>query len=298
MNFSEYQRALFELSMVPGLTAATAYQLIEVYGSPQAVIGAPSSSLAAHISSKLASQIKQIDHLTSLHAVAHWQAHNGRPIAHCVTVGHEQYPVALRSLADAPLVLYGHGNWRALDKPAVTIVGARQCSAQGQALAFELAKNVAARGWCVVSGLARGIDAAAHRGALASGRPSSTIAVLGTGIDVVYPSLHRDLARQIVSAGGLLLTEFGLGAKPLARHFPQRNRLVAALGRATVVVQATVRSGSMMTARMAGEFGRDVLAVPGLPTDPLAGGPHELIRDGAGLLESVNDLWASFGLYD
>lgn len=221
-----------------------------------------------------------------------------KPVVKHVTLAHEQFPVLLRLLADAPPVLYGCGDWQALHKPAVTIVGARQSTPQGQAFAFELAKQVAQHDWCVVSGLARGIDAAAHRGALASGKTACTIAVLGTGIDVVYPPEHTSLAQQIVQAGGLLLTEFEPGTRPLAKHFPQRNRIVAALGRATVVVQAAKRSGSMMTARLALELGRDVLAVPGMPGDPLAAGPHELIRQGAGLIESIHDLWASFGLYD
>ena len=215
-----------------------------------------------------------------------------------VTLAQEQYPVALRMLPDAPPVLYSRGSWQALDKPAVTIVGARQSTPEGEAFAFELAKEAAKRDWCVVSGLARGIDGAAHRGALASGKPSCTIAVLATGIDVVYPTRHTALADQIVEAGGLLLTEFEPGSKPLAHHFLQRNRIVAALGRATLVVQAARRSGSMMTARLALELGRDVLAVPGAPGDPLVAGPHELIRQGAGLIESAQDLWASFGLYD
>ncbi|MCD8504009.1 MAG: DNA-processing protein DprA [Burkholderiaceae bacterium] len=218
------------------------------------------------------------------------------PSAHCITIAHQQYPGVLRTLIDPPPVLYGLGDWQLFDKPAVAIVGARRCTPRAAAHAWGLAREIARQGWCVVSGLARGIDTAAHKGALASGVAASTIAVLGSGVDVTYPPENAALANQIVGSGGLLISEFRLGSPPLAKHFPQRNRIVAALGRATIVVQARIRSGSMITARLAGEMGREVLAVPGAPGDPLAEGPHELIRQGAALLENVDDLWSVFGL--
>ena len=214
-----------------------------------------------------------------------------------LTLSHPNYPVSLRVLVDPPAFLYAQGDLRALNKPAVAIVGSRRCSANASALAFDLARDVASRGWCVVSGLARGIDTAAHRGALAAGVPGSTIAVFGTGIDVVYPPENAALARSIVATGGLLLTALAPGSPPLARHFPQRNRIVAGLSRAAVIVQAACASGSMITARLAAELGRDVLAVPGRAGDPMSAGSHDLIRQGAGLLETVDDLWAAFGLY-
>lgn len=225
----------------------------------------------------------------------HWL---DQPQTHCITSGHDQYPAALRAVHDAPLVLYGLGSWQVFDKPAVALVGARRCTGRAAAHTFRLAREIASHGWCVVSGLARGVDAAAHRGALASGVPASTIAVLGTGIDLTYPPENASLASQIVASGGLLLTEFALGSPPLARHFPQRNRIVAALARATIVMQATRRSGSMITARLAADFGREVLAVPGAPGDALSEGPNELIRQGAALLEHAGDLWGAFGLCD
>lgn len=212
-------------------------------------------------------------------------------------LSHPHYPALLRTMVDPPPLLHAQGDLRALDKPAVAIVGSRRCSASASALAFDLARDVASRGWCVVSGLARGIDTAAHRGALAAGVPGSTIAVFGTGIDVVYPPENAALARSIVATGGLLLTALAPGSPPLARHFPQRNRIVAGLSRAVVIVQAARASGSMITARLAAELGRDVLAVPGRAGDSLSAGTHDLIRQGAGLLETVDDLWAAFGLY-
>ena len=219
-----------------------------------------------------------------------------QPAAHCVTLAHKQYPSILRTLSDPPAVLYGLGHWAVFDKPAVAIVGARQCSPRAAAHAHGLAHDIARQGWCVVSGLARGIDTAAHKGALGSGVAASTIAVLGCGVDVIYPPENTSMARQIVESGGLLLSELPLGSAPLAKHFPRRNRIVAALGRATLLAQARIRSGSMITARLAAEMGREVLAVPGVPGDPLSEGPHSLIRDGAALLETVDDLWSVFGL--
>lgn len=219
-----------------------------------------------------------------------------QPERHCVTLAHEHYPAVLRLLHDAPLVLYGQGCWSVFEKPALAIVGARQCSAQARALAFELGREVALRGWCVVSGLARGVDAAAHRGALASGVRASTIAVLGSGLEVIYPPEHQGLADEIHRMQGLLLTEFALNELPLACHFPQRNRLVACLSRGTVVVQAKQRSGSMITATLAADMGREVFAVPGQAGDPRMAGTHALLRQGATLVENVGDIWQAFGL--
>lgn len=209
----------------------------------------------------------------------------------------KDYPALLHTLSDPPAWLQAKGSLAALQKPAVAVVGSRRCDARAWTLAFALSREVASRGWCVVSGLARGIDTAAHKGALASGVPGSTIAVFGTGIDVVYPRENAELACSIVNAQGLLLSPFALGTPPLARHFPQRNCIVAGLGLAAIVVQAAIASGSMITARLAADLGREVLAVPGPPGDPLSAGPHALIRQGAALLESAADLWSVFGLY-
>ena len=208
-----------------------------------------------------------------------------------------RYPLLLREIHDPPDLLYARGDINVLAKPTVAIVGSRRCTPGARALAFSLAQDIASRGWCVVSGLARGIDTAAHQGALAAGLPGSTIAVFGAGVDVIYPPENTRLANSILDTGGLLLSPFAPGAPPLARHFPQRNRIVAGLGRATVVVQAALASGSMITARLAADMGREVLAVPGRPGDQLSQGTHALIRQGAALLEGVDDLWAAFGLY-
>ncbi len=250
--------------------------------------------LRSHLSERLHQERRVAPHGQG--AMARVQQWTSEPARHCVTLAHEHYPGVLRLLHDAPSVLYGLGCWSVFDKPALAIVGSRQCSAPARALAFELGREVASRGWCVVSGLARGVDAAAHRGALASGARASTIAVLGNGLDVIYPPEHQELADQIHRMQGLLLTEFALNEPPLAHHFPQRNRLVACLSRGTVVVQAQQRSGSMITAGLAADMGREVFAVPGLPGDPRVAGTHALLRQGATLVENVGDIWQAFGL--
>lgn len=252
----------------------------------------------AYQASFLRQHLKQAGHSTnSSQVIARTFEWLKYPNSHLVTLGHEHYPGVLRELADPPPVLYGMGNWQTFAKPAAAIVGARQCTPRAAAHAFRLAKDIASRGWCVVSGLARGIDSAAHRGALASGVPDCTIAVLGTGVDIIYPPQNDTLARQIVESGGLLLSEFTLASPPLPKHFPQRNRIVAALGRATIIAQAKLRSGTMITAGLAAEMGREVLAVPGAPDEPLSEGPNALIRQGASLIEDEHDLWSAFGLY-
>ena len=195
------------------------------------------------------------------------------------------YPAPLRSLEDAPPVLAVLGNLAALGLPAVGIVGARNASANGRRLAGRLAADLAEAGFAVASGMARGIDTAAHLGAL----PRPTVAVLAGGVDVVYPpeneALHAQIARD-----GAVIAEMPLGTVPQARHFPRRNRLISGLSLGIVVVEAAKRSGSLITARFAGDQGREVFAVPGSPLDPRAGGCNQLIREGATLVESAADV--------
>jgi len=195
------------------------------------------------------------------------------------------YPALLRQIADPPPVLYVAGSAELLQRPAVAVVGARNASAAGLRFAEGLARDLGAAGLVVVSGLARGIDAAAHRGALASG----TVAAMAGGIDVVYPPEHEGLAQGIREAGALI-SEMPPGTRPTARHFPRRNRLVSGLARGIVVVEAAERSGSLITARLALEQDREVFAVPGSPLDPRCRGSNSLIRRGAVLTESAQDV--------
>jgi len=204
-------------------------------------------------------------------------------------------PLPLREIPDPPRRLYCAGHADALDTPAVAVVGSRRCTRQGRDVAFALARDLAARGLTIVSGLAYGIDAAAHRGALASlGAP--TVAVLGSGLDRIYPQSHERLAAEIVDQGGALVSEYEPGTGPRKHHFPARNRIVSGLCLGVVIVEASERSGSLITARLALEQGRDVMAVPSLVSSPLAAGCHRLIRQGAALVESAEHVLEELGL--
>ncbi len=202
-----------------------------------------------------------------------------------IWLGEGSYPETLSALEDAPPVLQIIGRRELLERPAVAIVGARNASANARRFAENLARGLGDRGFFVVSGMARGIDAAAHRGALDSG----TAAVMAGGVDVIYPPQNDDLYAAIREQG-CLLSEIPLGTQPQARHFPRRNRLISGLSRGVVVVEAALRSGSLITARFAADQGREVMAVPGSPLDPRAKGTNSLLKQGATLIESVEDV--------
>jgi DNA processing protein len=203
------------------------------------------------------------------------------------------YPAALAAIADPPLVLWTRGVTNVLERPAVAMVGSRAASPYALAVAERLARDLAARGITIVSGLARGVDSAAHRGALAAG--GTTIAVLGSGADVIYPPEHAALAHDIEGAG-LLMSELAPGTPPLPIFFPLRNRIISGLSRAVVVVEAGEKSGSLITARLALDQGRDVLAVPGNVLSGRNRGAHGLLRDGAKIVEDVDDILEELGL--
>jgi DNA processing protein len=210
--------------------------------------------------------------------------------ARLVLFGGAGYPAALKDLPDAPPVLWAKGNLNLLSRPMVALVGARNASSLGLRMARRLAEELGQAGHVVVSGLARGIDAAAHQGALSSG----TIAVLAGGVDVIYPEENATLAKSIAE-GGLILSEQPPGLQPQTRHFPVRNRIISGLARAVVVVEAAAKSGSLITARNALDQGREVLAVPGHPMDARASGCNMLIRDGAQLVRAAADVLAALG---
>ena len=202
--------------------------------------------------------------------------------------GEADYPAALAALDDAPMVLSAVGRLPLLTRDSIGVVGARNASTSGRRFARQMAGDLAAAGLVVVSGMARGIDAAAHAGA-----PEATVAVLAGGVDVIYPMENRDLYDE-VRRKGLLVSEMPLGTQPQARHFPRRNRIISGLSRGVLVVEAALRSGSLITARLAAEQGRDVFAVPGSPLDPRCRGPNDLIRKGAILTETVEDILAEW----
>ena len=209
--------------------------------------------------------------------------------ARLTVLGDEGYPEALAAVDPPPPLLWTLGDINLLARPCIAVVGARIASAGGQRIARGLAQQLGEAGYVVVSGLARGIDGAAHSGAL----PTGTAAVLGGGVDDVYPPDNADLYRQITEQG-CVVSESRMGAKAQARDFPRRNRIIAGLSRGVIVVEAELRSGSLITARLAAEQGRDVFAVPGSPLDPRSKGPNELLRQGAILCEGVDDVERAF----
>ena len=214
------------------------------------------------------------------------------PDRHIITLNDPRYPELLKQIADPPSILFVQGDANLLSTWQIAIVGSRNPSASGRDSSYEFARYLAKGGITITSGLAMGIDAAAHRGALAS--QGKTIAVIGTGLDRVYPAKHRDLAHDIAH-NGAIVSEFGLGTSPHADNFPRRNRIISGLSLGTLIVEAATRSGSLITARMALEQGREVFAMPGSIHNPLARGCHRLIRQGAKLVETATDILEELG---
>lgn len=263
--------AWLRLLATPGIGRETARALLATHGSPEAVIAA--GVLAkADLPKLLATTMAWLD---------------GQPSRAIVTLADVEYPAALLQTADPPLLLYVQGRVELLGAPSVAVVGSRNPSPQGKDNARAFARHLSRAGFTVVSGLAHGIDGAAHEGGLDGG--GSTLAVVGTGLDLVYPSQHHDLAHRI-GREGLLVSEYPLGTNPLAGNFPQRNRIIAGLARGTLVVEATLRSGSLITARLAVEAGREVFAIPGSIHAPQSRGCHLLIKQGAKLVDAAEDI--------
>ncbi len=275
--------------MTPGLGPAALRQLLAGFGLPQEVLTASYFQLAQHLPEALARELTapaspEIEQ--AITRTERWLADT--PGAALLSLADPGYPAALLDITDPPPLLFARGRLELLARPALAIVGSRNCSTQGADNATAFAQTLARGGLTIVSGMALGIDAAAHRGALAGG-PASTIAVLGTGADRIYPASNRELAERICS-DGLMLSEFPLGTPAIAHNFPRRNRIIAGLARGVLVVEAALRSGSLITARLAAEAGREVFAIPGSIHSPLAKGCHRLIKDGAKLVEAGRDI--------
>lgn len=276
------------LTLAPGLGPARLRELLTAFGLPQAILAAPSAALRHHLpESVLRALLAPPDAAlrTQIERTQAWMAEAGHYI---VTLADQAYPANLLALADPPPLLYVCGRLDLLTSPALGIVGARHATLQGTQNAEAFAEALSQAGQTVVSGLALGIDAAAHTGALRG--PGSTVAVIGTGPDIVYPSRNRALTEHI-AAEGVILSEFPLGTPASRFHFPRRNRLIAALGQGVLVVEAALQSGSLITARLAAELGREVFAIPGSIHSPLSKGCHRLLRDGAKLVESAQDIF-------
>jgi len=270
---------------LPGIGPATFAKAVEAFGDPQAVLQAGEDALCrAGLPAECARAIAQADPALA-DPDLRWL--DAAPHHHVLTWDDPRYPSRLREVPGAPPLLYVNGDPEWLRMPQLAVVGSRSPTPAGEANAREFARELAAAGLTITSGLALGIDAAAHGGALEGG--GATIAVTATGPDRVYPARHRALAHAI-TAQGAVVTEFPLGTGPRRAHFPRRNRMISALAMGTLVVEAGLRSGALITARLAAEQGREVFAIPGSIHNPMARGCHRLIRQGAKLVETAADI--------
>lgn len=281
--------AWLRLLETPGVGRESVRKLLAAFGSAPAVFEAPIRQWRDAIKAPVAQALsKPPDDLPQLISTTwSWLQQSASPTRAVVCLGDPAYPAAWLQMADPPLMVYAQGNLALLSRPSMAIVGSRNATRQGLDNAQAFAESLSCSGLAVVSGLALGIDAVAHQGALKGS--GSTIAIIGTGLDRVYPRQHIALAHQI-SEEGLMLSEYALGTPPLPAHFPQRNRLIAGLSLGSLVVEATVQSGSLITARLAMEAGREVFAIPGSIHSPQSRGCHALIKQGAKLVEQAQDI--------
>ena len=299
MSARESLAAWLRLSLTDGVGPQTARDLLSRFGLPEDIIGAGFPALQKCVPEKIAYALSgpATDEMQAqIERTLAWAEGDGN---HVLTLADEHYPKSLLSIPDPPPLLYAKGRVALLSRPALAIVGSRNATVQGMQNAERFAQALSASGLTVVSGLALGIDAAAHLGALAARQATaavtsgkevgSTIAVTGTGLDLVYPARHHALAHRI-AVDGCLLSEYPLGTQAIASNFPRRNRLISGLGMGVLVVEAALQSGSLITARSASEQGREVFAIPGSIHSPLSKGCHALIRQGAKLVESAQDI--------
>ena len=283
------------LSLEPGLGPAQARHLLKEIGLPSTIYATSTRGLSKFLPGQLATQLRQSPDDNVQETITRTLAWLEGEEHHLVALGDPSYPASLLTIHDPPLLLYVHGGLHHLARPALSIVGSRSATAGGLDNARAFARHLAQEGWCIVSGLASGIDTAAHEGALQAGPDrGSTVAILGTGIDIVYPARNRALAHEIAEHGALV-SEFPLGTRAIHYQFPKRNRLVAGMSRGVLVVEAAKQSGSLITARLASEMGREVFAIPGSIHSPLSRGCHALIRQGAKLVESAEDIRDELG---
>ncbi len=290
MTFSEETKSLVHLSIIPGVGYQTIERLLASFGSAQRALDATREELARveGLSLKASQQLilgrSSVSVDRELDLV---EAHN----CHLVAINDSAYPMLLKEIVDPPPLLYVRGELGEPDAPIITIVGTRSPTNYGKTISRQLSQQLAENGVTIVSGFARGIDTCAHQGALqANGR---TIAVLGNGLSQIYPNENKDLADEIVESGALI-SEFPMSVPPFPKNFPRRNRLVSGLSSGTVVVEASVRSGSLITARHAAEQGREVFAVPGQIFSKQSKGSHQLINQGAKLINAIDDIWEAF----
>ncbi|MBP6675999.1 MAG: DNA-processing protein DprA [Vitreoscilla sp.] len=280
--------AWLRLVQAPGVGPGATRRLLAAFGSPQAVLRASPASWREVAGHEAATGLAQNhDDIATLHASTVAWLRAAPETRHVVTLGDPAYPDTLLQIADPPVLLYAEGCLDLMRAESLAIVGSRHATPPGRDNARQFATHLSQGGLCIVSGMALGIDGAAHEGALVGS--GSTVAVVGTGLEQVYPARHKALAARIVT-DGLVLSEYPLGTPPLAQNFPRRNRIIAGLTRGTLVVEAAVQSGSLITARLAMEGGREVFAIPGSIHSPQSRGCHRLIQQGAKLVETAADI--------
>lgn len=284
MESAESLRSWLRLTLVPGIGGETQRKLLKAFGLPDAIFAASHSEVRDVIGDRLASALLETDNADLVQTACAWSTGEGQ---HIVTIADAAYPQTLLEIPDPPTLIYVRGRLELLNRPALAMVGSRNPTPQGIQNAERFASAFADAGLVIASGLALGIDAAAHRGALAAG--GDTVAFIGTGIDRVYPARNRELALEI-GARGTIVSEFPIGTPVTAFNFPRRNRLISGLSRGVLVVEAAIESGSLITARLAGEQGREVFAIPGSIHSPQSRGCHKLIKQGAKLVETAQDV--------
>lgn len=283
--------AWIKLSLVPGLGGQSLRKLLAAFGLPQQVLAAGRGALAKFVSAEVVERMLLDLDSPAVGAALEWAAAEGHGV---VTLSDGDYPQQLLQTPDPPALLYLRGRRELLAWPSLAVVGSRNATPQGTSNAEQFARTFSSAGLTIVSGLALGIDAAAHRGGLDGA--GSTIAVLGTGADILYPQRNQALGERIAREG-LIVSEFSLGTPPHANNFPRRNRVISGLARGCLVVEAALASGSLITARIAADQGRDVFAIPGSIHSPHSKGCHALIKQGAKLVESAQDLLQELGMH-
>ncbi len=290
MDLDARVEAWASLQLIPALSTRALFTLLKAFGGPVELRAASRESLRRFVPVDLAEAIRRGPDPAQLERTMKWL---GAPDRWLIAWDDTHYPAALLTLPDPPAAFCYVGRRELLNRPTLAIVGSRNATPQGIEHAEAFAAALSDAGLTIISGLALGIDAAAHRGGLAGA--SSSIAVVGTGLDRVYPPANRDLAKRLAEEGGLL-SEFALGTPPLPANFPQRNRIISGLARGVLVIEATLNSGSLITARLAADQGREVFAIPGSIDSPFSKGSHRLIRDGAKLVETAVDVLEELGL--
>ena len=277
------------LSLIPGLGSESLRKLLMAFATPEQVFGASHSALSKIVRSNVAQAITQTDVDTASGATMQWL---DDPLNQLITLADPDYPRALLEITDPPPILYLKGQRALLNHAAIAVVGSRNATPQGMQNAEGFAKALSESGLCVISGMALGIDGAAHRGGLQG--VGSSLAVVGTGLDIIYPARHRELAHALAQKGALI-SEFPLGTPSIGANFPRRNRIISGLSLGCLVVEAALQSGSLITARLAAEQGREVFAIPGSIHSSLSKGCHALIKQGAKLVESAHDVLEELG---